>query len=134
MNYTWTCYDLSTFASCTNSSGHALELPSVSKLTLPAKTLSSGDYIIRLWLICPTDGRNATASVDLSLEATAVPVVGMNALTVTKVNNNAGTYLQLGGNIVGDPAKYGTITYEWTLTSGDEPTADSGWVDLYSFS
>jgi hypothetical protein len=134
LSYNWDCYDKSTHAACTDTTGATLSLASTSKITIAAQTLSAGDYIMRLWVSCASDGRNATAAAEVTLAATAIPSVSIAPLAVTKVNNNAGSYLQLSGSILGDTTKYGTLTYLWTRTAGDAPAASTGYSTVFASS
>jgi hypothetical protein len=59
--------------------------------------------------------------------------VEIAALTVVKVNPNQGSYLQLVGTVLGGATgNLGTISYEWTKTSGDDPSDDSGYASVFA--
>jgi hypothetical protein len=109
-------------------------MPPLAVTTVPAFTLSAGDFILRLWVQSLTDSRNATASVEVTLSATQVPIVSIAPLSVTKVNPNPGTYVSLQGTILGDTTTYGVVTYEWTKTAGDDVAADSGYTSVFAVS
>jgi hypothetical protein len=138
LNFSWTCYDKDTGKSCVNATGAnvggLVRIAPVAITTVPAFTLTAGDYVLRLWVQCLTDGRNATASVDVTLVATQVPIVSIPALGVKKLNPNPGTFASLQGRIAGDASAYGIVTYEWTKTAGDDVSADSGYTSVFAVS
>ena len=121
---TSSCHDFTAKSSCVNGSGWPLTLPTASNLsygvTIPARSLTAGYFRFGLTTFAPSDGRNASASVDMTLAATKVPIVSIAALRQKKVNPTVGSYLELVGSIVGDPLDFGTLNYLWTKASGDD--------------
>ena len=88
LNFSWACLDLSTRNPCTNaSSGAALALDPKPTAEVPASALAAGTYLITATVACPSDGRNASTNVAVTLTSTPVPVVSIKALTVSKVRH-----------------------------------------------
>jgi len=131
LSYRWDCYDYATKGPCYNN-GSLIVIPSLATTEIGAEELKAGRFRLTHTVLCVGDGRNASASVELELAATEVPEVGIEALTVSKVNPNAGSFLRLVGNVNGE--NLGTVSFEWTKTSGDDPNSASGFASVFAAS
>jgi hypothetical protein len=141
LTYAWACaaggtratVTAPTQSSCTTTSGVALSLDAASEATVAASELSSGTYAFTLWVYSPADGRNASSTAVVKLAALEVPKLSIKALSVAKVNPNPGSYVQLQGRLVSDPATFeGGLSYLWTKTEGDDPASDSIYTSVFA--
>ena len=141
LTYAWACALSSSRSivttpaqsSCTTTSGAALALDTASETTIAASELSSGTYAFTLWVYSLADGRNSSATAVVKLAALEVPKLSIRPLSVAKVNPNPGSFVQLRGTLVSDPAKFeGGLTYLWTKTDGDDPSSDSIYATVFA--
>ena len=134
LTFAWACYSYALGGACVHAdTGATLSLAPAAVTELAAFTLSAGLYRLTHTVLCAGDGRNASVAVELELAATEVPKVSIKALTMKKVNPNAGSFLPLVGSVTADTA-LGTVAYEWTKAFGDDPTADSGFESVFAAS